>query len=120
MIPRIETINGNYTASHNMTRSDSSPTPEELPDFHLIETSEGWSGGNERFRVRGNVIKIKHSDGDSSIVPAEQQRRKTYDELGNYSQHVQQYRTDDLFQLWMHKIGPYLADWVLDKRNDRA
>jgi len=64
------------------------------------------------------VIKIKNSDGDPSIVPTEQQRRKTYDEFGNYSQYVQQYKTDDVFQLWMSKIGPYLADWALDMRND--
>ncbi|KAH9046764.1 hypothetical protein EDB84DRAFT_1435312 [Lactarius hengduanensis] len=41
-----------------------------------------------------------------------------YDESGNFSQHVQQFKGDPVFQLWMTKIGPYLADWVLDKRDD--
>jgi hypothetical protein len=64
----------------------------------------------------GNVIKVKNSDADPSILPSRQQRRKMFDDSGNYSQHVQQARGDPVFQLWMNKIGPYLADWVLDKR----
>ena len=86
----------------------------------LYRDGDGWSGANDRFRVVQNVIKIKKSDADPHIVPSEQQRVKMYDELGNYSQHVQLYNTDYVFQLWMNKIGPYLADWVLDKRHDCA
>lgn len=99
-----------------------SPTNDSTEDFNLKLARDGWKGGNRHFRAVANVIKIKNSDADHSIVPTEQQRRKMYDVSGNYSQHVQQYKADHVFQLWMAKIGPYLADWVLDKRigNDRA
>lgn len=95
-----------------------SSTEDSPPDFRLHQSLNGWSGGNERFRVVDNMIKIKKSDADPKNVPSEQQRRKLYDESGNFSQHVQQFKGDPVFQLWMTKIGPYLADWVLDKRND--
>jgi hypothetical protein len=103
--------------SHPNTPTDVSPQ-----DFRLARGHDGWGGGNRRFRVVGNVIKVKNSDADPSILPSRQQRRKMFDDSGNYSQHVQQARGDPVFQLWMNKIGPYLADWVLDKRlsNDRA
>lgn len=102
-----------------MNQSENSDLTEESPsDFRLDRGPDGWSGGNTRFRAVGNVIKIKKTDADANILPTEQQRRKMYDDLGNYSQHVQQYPKDPVFQLWMSKIGPYLADWVLDKRND--
>ncbi len=104
-----------------MNQSETSSSTEESPsDFHLKRGRDGWSGKNKRFRVVNNVIKIKESDANASILPTEQQRHKMYDESGNFSQHVQQYKGDHVFQLWMSKIGPYLADWVLDKRNDRA
>jgi hypothetical protein len=98
------------------------PTDESPQDFRLARGYDGWGGGNRNFRVVGNMIKIKNSDADPNILPTEQQRRKMYDESGNYSQHVQQYQKDPVFQLWMSKVGPYLADWVLDKRpsNDRT
>lgn len=92
------------------------PTDESPQDFRLARGYDGWGGGNRNFRVVGNMIKIKNSDADPNILPTEQQRRKMYDESGNYSQHVQQYQKDPVFQLWMSKVGPYLADWVLDKR----
>ncbi|KAI9432472.1 hypothetical protein H4582DRAFT_1995520 [Lactarius indigo] len=95
-----------------------SPTEESPPDFQLRRGRDGWSGGNQRFRVVDNMIKIKKSDADPKHVPSEQQRHKVYDDSGNFSQHVQQFQGDHVFQLWMSKIGPYLADWVLDKRND--
>lgn len=104
-----------------MNQSESTNASDESPsNFSLNRRSNGWSGQSEHFRVVGNVIKIKTSDADVNILPTEQQRRKMYDETGNYSQHVEQYKGDPVFQLWMSKIGPYLADWVLDKRNDRA
>ena len=95
--------------------------PTQVPsDIQLTRGVDGWSGRNEHFRVVGNIIKIKTSDGDINIVPTAQQRSKMYDEFGNYSQHVRLDSSDHIFRLWMNKIGPYLADWVLDKRNDRA
>ncbi|KAI9453473.1 hypothetical protein BJY52DRAFT_841035 [Lactarius psammicola] len=105
-----------------MNRSGTSSTPtEEYPsDFYLERKGDGWSckKQNKRFRVVKNVIKIKQSDAKPENVPTEQQRHKMYDESGNFSQHVQQYQGDHIFQLWVHKIGPYLADWVFDKRSD--
>ena len=100
-----------------MTSTDESP-----PKYKLELDRNGWKCTSQHFRVVSNVIKIKNSDAEADITPSEQQRHKTVDHLGNFSQHKQQYRTDPLFQLWMNKIGPYLADWVLDKRasNDRA
>ena len=96
-------------------------TEESPPDFrlHLVK-NEGWKGGNANFRVLGNVIKIKNSDAEATILPTIEQRRKMYDSLGNYSHHIQAFPNEPIFQLWMSKIGPYLADWVLGKRNDRA
>jgi hypothetical protein len=100
---------------------DLSTEEEYPPDFDLqLVNNEGWKGGNENFRVLGNVIKIKQSDGDATIVPTMEQRQKMYDREGNYSQHRQLFPKSPIFQLWMRKIGPYLADWVLDMRNDRA
>jgi hypothetical protein len=32
---------------------------------------------------------------------------------GNFSEHVLLQSGDDLYHLWMDKIGPYLGDWVL-------
>jgi hypothetical protein len=113
--PRIDTINGHQSTSDNMNQSESTHSPSVL-----YRDGGGWSGGNDRFRVVENVIKIKKSDGYPNIVPTEQQRVKMYDQFGNFSQHIQLYNTDPVFQLWMNKIAPYLADWVLDKRNDRA
>ncbi|KAF8267434.1 hypothetical protein EI94DRAFT_1801674 [Lactarius quietus] len=102
-----------------MNQSDTTNSTDETPPtFRLRRGFDGWGGGNKYFRVVGNVIKIKKSDAEKDIVPTEQMRRKMYDHSGNFSQHVQQYKTDHVYQLWMNKIGPYLADWVLDKRND--
>ncbi|KAH9983531.1 hypothetical protein BJV74DRAFT_952425 [Russula compacta] len=81
----------------------------------LLYHPEGWTGSGPHFRVIGNVIKIKESDGISTHVPSEQQRRRVYDEEGNCSEHVQLPVNDRIYQLWMNKIGPYLGDWVLGK-----
>jgi hypothetical protein len=39
----------------------------------------------------------------------------TLDEDGIFSEHVLVPYDDHIYQLWMHKIGPYLGDWVLGK-----
>lgn len=119
--PDTNTLNRHFPALDNMNQSDTNNSIEEAPqNFRLRRTNNGWSGKNEHFRVVDNVIKIKYSDADPNIVPTEQQRRKMYDESGNYSLHKLLEKGDHVFQLWMSKIGPYLADWVLDKRNDGA
>ena len=112
--PSVDNVNALYPT---MTTPD-----ESSPEYKLVLGHDGWNGGNRNFRVVDNVIKIKKTDADPSITPSEEQRHKMYDSTGNFSQHVQLYRKDGLFQLWMHKIGRYVADWVLDKRasNDRA
>ena len=123
--PRINTLNRHFPALDNMNQSDTNNSTEEYPaqspqEFRLRRTNDGWTGKHENFRVVNNVIKIKYSDADENIAPTEQQRRKMYDASGNYSQHKQLFQEDHVFQLWMSKIGPYLADWVLNKRNDGA
>jgi len=88
--------------------------PEDNP-YNLKKGEKGWSGSSEHFGVRYNVIKIKDSDGDQMNVPSLEQRRKIYDENGNFSQHVLLQPGDDIYNLWMDKVGPYLGYWVLDK-----
>lgn len=95
---------------------DNSTGPQQgntLPRLH--HGPDGWSGSGPHFRIVGNVIKIKESDANITHVPNEEQRRRVYDEEGNFSEHVQQTTDDRLYQLWMRKIGPYLGDWVLGK-----
>jgi len=93
--------------------------PPELQDTFTLPTltrnSNGWEGKCKTFRVVHNVINIKHSDGDPNRVPSAEQRVRTIDDEGNFSVHVKISENDPLFQLWMHKIGPYLGDWVLGK-----
>jgi Transcription-silencing protein, cryptic loci regulator Clr2 len=75
----------------------------------------GWSGQGQNFKIVNNVIKIKVTDASLGHVPSTEQRLRIMDDQGNFSQHVQVGRDDDLYKLWMSKIGPYLADWVLGK-----
>jgi hypothetical protein len=88
---------------------------EPMPLPVLKKGPDGWSGKAENFNVRGNIIKIKVTDANPSYLPTEEQRQRTVDKEGNFSQHVQLPVGDDLHHLWMCKIGPYLADWVLEK-----
>jgi hypothetical protein len=81
----------------------------------LVHGPNGWTGRSKDFRVFENVIRIKESDANPAYVPSEQQRQRTVDEEGNFSQHVELPSNHHLYQLWMDKIGPYLADWVLGK-----
>jgi hypothetical protein len=97
--------------TNNAYEAQNKPMP--LPV--LRKGRDGWSGKAENFNVRDNVIKIKVTDANPSYVPTVEQRQLTMDEEGNFSQHVQLNASDDLFQLWMCKIGPYLADWGLNK-----
>jgi hypothetical protein len=89
--------------------------PPQIPPLTL-DPGEGWRGEGEYFGVRLNVIKIKNTDAQRAHIPNVEQRQLTKDEEGNFSVHEQQHSGDYLYQLWMRKIGPYLADWVLGKK----
>lgn len=78
-------------------------------------SGKGWIADREIWRVWNNIIKIKSSDANSTRVPGMEQRKRTVDDEGNFSQWVQLGEEEYLYQLWMRKIGPYLADWVLGK-----
>ena len=75
--------------------------------------SGGYEGSNEHFGVRLNVIKIKNTDAVIGNIPSEELRRRTIDNEGIFTYYELQEQRDDAYQLWMNKIGPYLADWVL-------
>jgi hypothetical protein len=81
-------------------------------DTGPIKSHAGYTGSNEHFGVRENVIKIKNSDGVLDHIPSEEQRRGT-EEDGKFSQYELQKTRDDTYQLWMNKIGPYLGDFAL-------
>jgi len=91
----------------------SNPTARLLPE--LRKGPNGWWGKCDEFRVVDNVINIKISDANPNRVPTQEQRERRVDDEGDFSQHVQQFRGDHVFELWMGKIGPYLGDWVLGK-----
>ena len=75
--------------------------------------SGGYEGSNKLFGVRFNVIKIKNTDAVIGNVPSEELRQRTIDDEGIFTYYELQEQRDDAYQLWMNKIGPYLADWVL-------
>jgi len=77
-----------------------------------LKTQDGYEGSSEHFGVKLNVIKIKNSDAVVGNLPTEEQRKRTVVD-GKFSQHTLEEQGDDTYQLWMRKIGPYLADWVL-------
>ncbi|KAH9959825.1 hypothetical protein BC827DRAFT_442335 [Russula dissimulans] len=103
-----------------MNQSDmgnsSGAQPEGNP-YGLQRGVDGWSlaGSNENFGLRLNIIKIKHSDANRDNMPTEEERKKTVDQQGNFSQHVLLGPGDDTYKLWMEKTGPYLGHWVLGK-----
>jgi len=78
-------------------------------------SGRGWSAEGETWRVVDNVIKVKFSDGNHNRVPSWEQRLRTVDDEGNFSHYLQLGKDHHLYQLWMRKIGRYLADWVLGK-----
>lgn len=91
----------------------SNPTARLL--LELRKGPNGWWGKCDEFRVVDNVMNIKISDANPNRVPTQEQRERRVDDEGDFSQHVQQFRGDHVFELWMGKIGPYLGDWVLGK-----
>jgi hypothetical protein len=100
----------------NSTGSQESVTPPQLE-----WSSDGWSGRNEHFRVVKNIIKIKKTDADISNIPTERQREWNMDEEGIFSVYEEIKEWDNhIYQLWMGKMGPYLADWVLGKSPNGA
>ena len=90
---------------------------ETVTPSQLIHGPNGWEGHGEYFGVYQNVIKIKNSDAQSSHVPSAEQRLGRKDEKGNFSLYERVANEDYIFQLWMNRIGPYLADWVLEKNS---
>ena len=92
------------------------PEPQDTFTLPILEkNANGWEGKCKTFRVVHNVINIKYSDGNPNRVPSAEQRVRTVDDEGNFSHHVQLSENEEIFQLWMRKIGPYLGDWVLGK-----
>jgi hypothetical protein len=77
------------------------------------KTHDGYKGSSEHFGVKLNVIKIKNTDAIIGHMPSEEQRQLSVDEDGIFSRYELQNAGDNLYQSWMHKIGPYLADWAL-------
>jgi hypothetical protein len=92
-------------------------SPEDVtePEWDMgpFKGDNGYQGRSKHFNVRFNVIKIKNTDAEAGNMPSEEQREFRVDEERKFSQHERQEMGDDVFQLWMSKIGPYLADWVL-------
>lgn len=92
-------------------------SPEDVtePEWEKgpFKSNDGYNGKSKHFNVRLNVIKIKNTDAVAGNMPSEEQREFRVDEKQNFSQHERQEMGDGVFQLWMSKIGPYLADWVL-------
>jgi len=87
-----------------------------IPLPQLEKGPNGWSGKFKHFRVSENVIRIKNTDADISHIPSAGQRQWSEDEEGNFSVYEEITESDNhLYQLWMNKVGPYLADWVLHK-----
>jgi Transcription-silencing protein, cryptic loci regulator Clr2 len=78
-------------------------------------SGKGWTADGETWRVVNNIIKIRYSDADYNRVPSEEQRKRTVDNEGNFSEYVRASEDNHLYQLWMRKIGRLLADWVLQK-----
>jgi hypothetical protein len=82
-------------------------------DIGPFKNHEGYRGSNQHFGVKLNVIKIKNTDAVIDHMPSEEQRRRSVDAEGIFSKYEQQEEGDEAYQWWMHKIGPYLAHWVL-------
>jgi len=96
------------------------PQPQQNAVAKLHKGQNGWTGSGKLYRVMDNVIKIKNSDADRNHVPTDEQRVFAYDEQDNFSQHVLLAKSDETYQLWMAKIGPCLADWVLGKNPEAS
>jgi hypothetical protein len=118
--PLSEALNTMATAPNMDEGNPTEPQPQQNAVAQLRRGPNGWSGTGKFYRVMDNVIKIKNSDGDKNHVPTPEQRIFAYDEQDNFSQHVLLTKNDDLYQLWMAKIGPCLADWVLGKNPEGA
>jgi len=102
----MDLLDFNLTESHgNVTQPQWDIGPWKGPD--------GFSGSGEHFGVKYNVIKIKDTDAVFSNFPSEELREKSFDEDGKFSYYEQHKKESDVYQDWMNKIGPYLADWAL-------
>ena len=83
-------------------------------DIGPLRSHDGYEGSNDHFGVKFNVIKIKNTDAVLSHRPSEEQRQLTIDdEKGLFSEYELQAVGDETYQLWMRKIGPYVAEWAL-------
>ncbi|KAN0116009.1 hypothetical protein V8E52_006315 [Russula decolorans] len=96
----------------NLTESQGNVTQPQW-DVGPRKSDDGYKGSNEHFGVNYNVIKIKKTDAVLGNAPSEEQRQLSVNERGIFSQYKQQENEDKIYQSWMRKIGPYLADWVL-------
>jgi hypothetical protein len=96
----------------NLTESQGNVTQPQW-DVGPRKSDDGYKGSNEHFGVNYNVIKIKKTDAVLGNAPSEEQRQLSINERGIFSQYKQQENEDEIYQSWMRKIGPYLADWVL-------
>jgi hypothetical protein len=94
----------------NLTESQVNVTQPQW-DIGPWKSSDGYEGRNQHFGVKFNVIKIKNTDAVPDHRPSEE---LTVDEEGKFSQYELQSNDDETYQSWMRKIGPYLADWVLN------
>jgi hypothetical protein len=96
----------------NLTESQGNVTQPQW-DIGPFKTHDGYEGSNQHFGVRVNVIKIKNTDAVLGHMPSEEQQQLSVNKKGKFSKYEQQKMGDETYQLWMSKIGPYLADWVL-------
>lgn len=94
----------------NLTESQGNVTQPQW-DIGPWKSSDGYEGSNQHFGVKFNVIKIRNTDAVPDHRPSEE---STVDEEGKFSQYELQDSKDETYQSWMRKIGPYLADWVLN------
>ncbi|KAI9464298.1 hypothetical protein F5148DRAFT_186266 [Russula earlei] len=98
-----------------MGQSDVEPQGNPELQYDLKRGQKGWNGKGEFFRVLDNVIRIKHTDANFQNTPSAEERIRTVDDEGNFSQYSLIEIGSPLHRLWMDKIGPYLGDWVLRK-----
>lgn len=97
----------------NLTESQGNVTQPQW-DQGPWRGHDGYVGSNDHFKVKYNIIKIKNTDAVIDNLPSEELRERKYDDEGGFSYYEEQRLRDDVYQLWMNKIGPYLADWVLN------
>lgn len=97
----------------NLTESQGNVTQPQW-DQGPWKSHDGYIGRNDHFGVKFNIIKIKTTDAVVGNLPSEDLRERTYNDEGVFSYYEEQKQGDHVYQLWMSKMGPYLADWGLN------